>query len=168
MKTVGPKYGKVLPKINELLRNNDGTPYVKELKATGKVVLDIDGVTVELIEEDLLIEATKSEKYVSAQEGPMTVVLDVELTPELIEEGYVRELISKIQNLRKDSGFEVQNHIEMYYAGNEKLAEIIEKNKLQIADETLADKVSILDEVVDGKELDINGEKIQVKLVRLV
>ena len=168
LKTVGPKYGKVLPKINELLRNNDGTPYVRELKANGKVVLDIDGVKVELIEEDLLIEATKSEKYVSAQEGQMTVVLDVELTPELIEEGFVRELISKIQNLRKDSGFEVQNHIEMYYAGNEKLAEVIEKNKAQIADETLADKVEAVSDVVDGKELDINGEKIQIKLVRLI
>jgi len=168
LKTVGPKYGKVLPKINELLRNNDGTPYVKELKATGKVVLNIDGVTVELIEEDLLIEATKSEKYVSAQEGSMTVVLDVELTPELIEEGYVRELISKIQNLRKDSGFEVQNHIELYYDGNEKLAEIIEKNKAQIADETLADKVEASSTALEGKELDINGEKVQVKLIRLV
>ena len=168
LKTVGPKYGKVLPKINEMLRNTDGTPFVKELKATGKVVLNIDGTTVELVEEDLLVEATKSEKYVSSQEGQMTVVLDVELTPELIEEGFVRELISKIQNLRKDSGFEVQNHIEMYYADNEKLAEIIEKNKSQIADETLADKVEAATELgEEAKELDINGEKVKVKLVRL-
>ncbi|MBO5143412.1 MAG: isoleucine--tRNA ligase [Clostridia bacterium] len=168
LKTVGPKYGKVLPKINEMLRNTDGTPFVKELKATGKVVLDIDGTTVELVEEDLLVEATKSEKYVSSQEGQMTVVLDVELTPELIEEGFVRELISKIQNLRKDSGFEVQNHIEIYYADNEKLAEIIEKNKSQIADETLADKVEAATELgEEAKELDINGEKVKVKLVRL-
>ena len=99
----------------------------------------------------------------------MTVVLDVELTPELIEEGFVRELISKIQNLRKDSGFEVQNHIEMYYSDNEKLAEIIDKNKSQIADETLADKVELASELgEEAKVLDINGEKIKVKLVRLV
>ena len=105
---------------------------------------------------------------VSAQEGQMTVVLDVELTPELIEEGFVRELISKIQNLRKDSGFEVQNHIEMYYADNAKLAEIIEKNKAQIADETLADKVETGENLgEEAKELDINGEKVKVKLVRL-
>ena len=91
-----------------------------------------------------------------------TVVLDIELTPELIEEGFVRELISKIQNLRKDSGFEVQNHIEMYYSDNEKLAEIIERNKEQIADETLADLVT----AGEGEnELDINGEKLKVKLV---
>jgi len=169
LKTVGPKYGKILPKINETLRNTDGTPFVKELKSTGKVTLEIEGTTVELVEEDLLIEATKSEKYVSAQEGQMTVVLDVELTPELIEEGFVRELISKIQNLRKDSGFEVQNHIEIYYSDNEKLAEIIEKNKSQIADETLADKVVASEKLEDdAKELEINGEKVKVKLVRLV
>lgn len=168
LKTVGPKYGKLLNKINELLRNTDGTPYVKELKATGKVTLDCDGTKVELGEEDLLIETTKSEKYVSAQEGPMTVVLDIELTPELIEEGTVREFISKIQNLRKDSGFDVQNHIEMYYTGNDALAKVITKNQAQIAEETLADIIKESTKGKEGKELDINGEKIQVMLVRLL
>ena len=120
--------------------------------------------TPELKEEDLLIETTKSEKYISAQEGDIVVVLDIELNDELIEEGFVRELISKIQNLRKDSGFEVQNHIEIYYSDNEKMAEIIERNKEQIADETLADKI----EKGEGEtELDINGEKVKIKLVRL-
>ena len=104
----------------------------------------------------------KSEKYISSQEGDMTVVLDIELTEELIEEGFVRELISKIQNLRKESGFEVQNHIEMYYSDNKRLAEIIERNKEQIADETLADLVT---EGEGTTMLDINGEKLNVKLV---
>ena len=168
LKTVGPKYGKILPKINELLQGGDGTSFVKELKANGKVTVHIDDIKVELLEEDLLIETTKSEKYVSSQEGQMTVVLDIELTDELIEEGYVREFVSKIQNLRKDSDFEVQNHIEMYYCGNEKMAEIIERNKNQIAEETLADKIEASETATTGKELDINGEKINVKLVRLI
>jgi isoleucyl-tRNA synthetase len=111
----------------------------------------------------MLIKDTQFEKYVSAQEGDLTVVLDVELNDSLIEEGFVREYISKIQNLRKDSGFEVQNHIEMYYSGNDKLAEIIEKNKAQICDETLTDKLEMA-EKKDATELDINGEMIKVKL----
>ncbi|MBQ9267112.1 MAG: isoleucine--tRNA ligase [Clostridia bacterium] len=163
LKTVGPKCGKLLPKINEMLRNGDGTAYVRELKANGKVVLDVEGVSIELLEEDLLVETTKSEKYIASQDADVTVVLDIELNEALIEEGFVRELISKIQNLRKDSGFEVQNHIEMTYFGNEKLAEIIERNKAQISDETLSDKIEQKEN--DGTELDINGEKITVKLV---
>ena len=163
LKTVGPKYGSILPTINQMLRGGNGTAFVKELKTNGSVILEIGDAKVELKEEDLLIETAKSEKYISATEGEMTVVLDIELTPELIEEGFVRELISKIQNLRKESGFEVQNHIEIYYSDNKKIAEIIEKNKEQIAEETLADLVT------EGKgenELDINGEKVNIKLIR--
>lgn len=162
LKTLGPKCGKLLPKINETLRNGDSTAYVKELKETGKVVLDIEGTSVELSEEDLLIETTKSEKYIASQGTDVTVVLDIELNDSLIEEGFVREFISKIQNLRKDSGFEVQNHIEMAYCGNDKLAEVIEKNKAQIADETLSDRIESKEN--EGTELDINGEKIKVSL----
>ncbi len=165
LKTVGPKFGAILPKINQMLRMGDGTAYVRELKENGKVVLEIGEAKAELLEEDLLIETTKSEKYISMQEDDMIVVLNIELTPELIEEGFVRELISKIQNLRKDSGFEVQNHIEIYYSGNDKLAEIIERNKAEIADDTLADKI----EAGEGEnELDINGEKVMLKLIRKV
>ena len=165
LKTVGPKFGAILPKINQMLRMGDGTAYVRELKENSKVVLEIGEAKVELLEEDLLIETTKSEKYISMQEDDMIVVLNIELTPELIEEGFVRELISKIQNLRKESGFEVQNHIEIYYSGNDKLAEIIERNKNKIADDTLADKIEA---GVGENELDINGEKVMIKLVRLV
>ena len=164
LKTVGPKFGAILPKINQMLRMGDGTAYVRELKENGKVLLEIGEAKVELLEEDLLIETTKSEKYISMQEDDMIVVLNIELTPELIEEGFVRELISKIQNLRKESGFEVQNHIEIYYSGNDKLAEIIERNKNEIADDTLADKIEA---GVGENELDINGEKVMLKLVRL-
>ena len=165
LKTVGPKFGAILPAINQMLRMGDGTAYVKELKETGKVVLEIGDAKAELIEEDLLIETAKSEKYISMQENDIIVVLNIELTSELIEEGFVRELISKIQNLRKESGFEVQNHIEIYYSNNDKIAEIIERNKEEIADETLADKI----EIGEGeKELDINGEKVMIKLIRKV
>ena len=163
LKTVGPKYGSILPTINQMLRGGDGTAFVKELNETGKVVLEIGDAKIELVEEDLLIETTKSEKYISIAQDDVTVVLDIELTPELIEEGYVRELISKIQNLRKESGFEVQNHIEIYYSDNKKIGEIIEKNKEQIADETLAD---LIQEGKGENELDINGEKVMIKLIR--
>ena len=163
LKTVGPKYGAILPKINEVLRGGNGTEFVKELRTKGVVTLEIGEARVELHEEDLLIETAKSEKYISGAEEGWTVVLDIELTPELIEEGYVREFISKIQNLRKESGFEVQNHIEIYYSENVKLAKIIENNKEQIAEETLADSIT---EGQGESELDINGEKIQVKLIR--
>ncbi len=162
LKTCGPKFGKDLQKLRTYLNETDGTKFVAELNANGKVVIELDGTKYELLEEDMLVETTKSDKYVSAQGGDLTVVLDVELNDELIEEGFVREYISKIQNLRKDSGFEVQNHIEMYYCGNDKLEEIIEKNKEQIADETLADKVEQKENA--GTELDINGEKIKVSL----
>jgi isoleucyl-tRNA synthetase len=163
LKTVGPKYGSILPTINQMLRGGDGTAFVKELNETGKVVLEIGDAKIELVGEDLLIETTKSEKYISSAENDVTVVLDIELTPELIEEGFVRELISKIQNLRKESGFEVQNHIEIYYSDNKKIGEIIEKNKEQIADETLAD---LIQEGKGENELDINGEKVMIKLIR--
>lgn len=164
LKTVGPKYGAILPTISQMLKSGDGTEFVHELREKGVLILEIGDAKIELKEEDLLIETTKSEKYISAQEGDIVVVLDIELNDELIEEGFVRELISKIQNLRKDSGFEVQNHIEIYYSDNEKMAEIIERNKEQIADETLADKI----EKGEGEtELDINGEKVKIKLVRL-
>ena len=164
LKTVGPKYGAILPTISQMLKGGDGTEFVHELREKGVLILEIGDAKIELKEEDLLIETTKSEKYISAQEGDIVVVLDIELNEELIEEGFVRELISKIQNLRKDSGFEVQNHIEIYYSDNERMAEIIERNKAQIADETLADKI----EKGEGEtELDINGEKVKIKLVRL-
>ena len=165
LKTVGPKYGAILPTINQTLRTGDGTSFVRELKENGKVVLEIGEAKVELIEEDLLVETTKSDKYISMQENDMIVVLDIELNDELIEEGYVRELISKIQNLRKESGFEVQNHIEIYYSGNEKIAQIIEKNKNTISDDTLADKIEAGEAET---QLDINGEKIMVKLIRKI
>jgi len=164
LKTCGPKFGKNLQALRTYLNETDGTKFVFELKANNKVVITLDNVKYELLEEDLLIEASKSEKYVSAQDGDVTVVLDIELNDSLIEEGFVREYISKIQNLRKESGFEVQNHIEMYYSNNEKLAKIIENNKSQIADETLSDLIKE-ESRKDAAELDINGEKINVKLV---
>ena len=163
LKTVGPKFGAILPTINQMLRGGNGAQLVKELKQNGVVVLEIGDAKVELKEEDLIIETTKSEKYISVQEDETTIVLDIELTPELIEEGFIREFISKIQNLRKESGFEVQNHIEIYYSDNEKIARIIEKNKSQIADETLAD---LIKEGKGTNEIDLNGEKIMIELIR--
>ena len=107
MRTVGPKYGKLLNKIRQVLPTLDGNTAMDELRANGQLKLDIDGEEVVLLEEDLLIETAQTEGYVSEQDNNITVVLDTNLTDELIEEGFVRELISKIQTMRKEAGFEV-------------------------------------------------------------
>ena len=162
LKTVGPKYGSILPTINQLLRGGNGTAFVKELKENGVVVLEIGDAKVELVEEDLLIETTKSEKYISSQEGDMTVVLDIELTEELIEEGFVRELISKIQNMRKEKGFEVLDRITLYADGNQTIIDVIDRNRATIKKETLTLYVVYNAERKEYTECNINGEKINI------
>ena len=115
MRTVGPKYGKLLNKIRQVLPTLDGNKAMDELRANGQLKLDIDGEEVVLLEEDLLIETAQTEGYVSEQDNNITVVLDTNLTDELIEEGFVRELISKIQTMRKEAGFEVTDRIKVLH-----------------------------------------------------
>lgn len=168
LKTVGPKYGKLVPKIGKALSEANGIEVVNTFKKGESYFLDIDGIKVELTAEDVLIEETHKEGYITASENDVTVVLDIALTPELIEEGFVREIISKIQVMRKEAGFEVQDRIEFYYCNNEKIAEIINKNKKLIADEILANKIE------EGKgsegsyikEWNINGEKVEFAVKR--
>ena len=124
LRTVGPKYGKLLNGIRTALSEIDGTAAMKELRDNGVLVLDIDGNKVELAEEDLLIETAQSEGYVTETDGETSVVLDTNLTPELIQEGFVREIISKVQTMRKEAGFEVMDKI-IVYAKREVLAENI-------------------------------------------
>ena len=143
LKTVGPKYGKLLGGIRQALPALDGNAAMDELKANGSLKLDINGSEVVLLEEDLLIETAQTEGHVSMQEGEITVVLDTNLTPELIEEGFVRELISKIQTMRKEAGFEVMDKITVYAQGNDRIAGILSAHEADICQEVLAEGVVI-------------------------
>ena len=160
LKTVGPKYGKLLGGIRKALPELDGNAAMDELKANGCLKLDIQGEEVVLLEDDLLIDTAQIAGYESVQEGEITVVLDMNLTPELIEEGFVRELISKVQTMRKEAGFEVTDRIVIYTSGNERIEEILEKNAEEIKSEVLSD--DIISGAAEGyvKEWNINGETV--------
>lgn len=164
MRTLGPKYGKILPKIKEVLAEVNGSDFVAKLNADGEEAIYIDGHDIVLTKDDVLIETTKREGYVSQMEHGVTVVLDTNLTPELIEEGFVREIISKVQTMRKDAGFEVTDHIAMCYEGAE---DVLAKNAKFIGSETLSDKVT--NEQFDGftKEWDINSTPVKLTIKKL-
>ena len=166
MRTVGPKYGKLLGKIRQLLPALDGAAAMNELKTTGAIHLDVDGTEVALGEEDLLIETAQTEGYVSESNQEIAVVLDTNLTPELVEEGFVRELISKIQTMRKEAGFEVMDKITVSAKGNDKIDAILKKYEDQIKDEVLA--VTVVYGEVSGysKEWNINGEQVTLGVER--
>ena len=167
LRTVGPKYGKLLGGIKQALTDIDGTAAMKELKSNGVLKLDINGNDVELTEEDLLIETAQTEGYVSESDGETSVVLDTNLTPELIEEGFVREIISKIQTMRKEAGFEVMDKIKVYAHGNDKIQEVMKAHEDEIKSEVLADEM-VLGET-DGyvKEWSINKEAVTMGVKKL-
>ena len=160
LRTVGPKYGKLLGGIRQALTDINGTAAMNELRTNGVLKLDINGNDVELTEEDLLIETAQTEGYVSESDGETSVVLDTNLTPELIEEGFVREIISKIQTMRKEAGFEVMDKIVVYAHGNDKIQEVMKAHEDEIKSEVLADEM-VLGET-DGyvKEWNINKEAV--------
>ncbi len=162
LRTVGPKYGKHLNAIKEYLANVDGNKAMSELKADGVIKFTADDTEIALTEEDLLIDVAKMEGYVTEGDNYVTVVIDTTLTPELIEEGYVREVISKIQTMRKDSDFQVTDRIKVYVTGNSKIADVMEKNADEIKRVVLADAF-VMDAACDNsKEWNINGEKVTI------
>ena len=162
LRTVGPKYGKKLNAIRQYLVSVDGNAAMNELKTTGKLTFVADGDQVELLEEDLLIDAAQMPGYVSDTEYETTVVLDTNLTPELVEEGFVREIISKIQTMRKEAGFEVMDHIRVYFAQNDKIKTLVDSNNAEIKDEVLANEICF--DTIKGynKEWNINGETVVI------
>ena len=164
LRTVGPKYGKYLGQIKQALADLDGNAAMAELKSKGVLKLDSVSDEVVLLEEDLLITMTQMEGYVTDGDNEVTVVLDTNLTDELLEEGFVRELISKIQTMRKEAGFEVMDKIAVSYQADEKAAKIFEKNKDTILSEVLA--VELTTEKLDGyeKEWNINGEHVVMEV----
>ena len=162
LRTVGPKYGKHLNAIKEYLANVDGNKAMSELKADGVIKFTADDTEIALAEEDLLIDVAKMDGYVTEGDNYVTVVIDTTLTPELIEEGYVREVISKIQTMRKDSDFQVTDRIKVYVTGNAKIAEVMEKNADEIKRVLLGDAF-VMDAACDNsKEWNINGEKVTI------
>ena len=162
LRTVGPKYGKHLNAIKEYLANVDGNKAMSELKADGVIKFTADDTEIALAEEDLLIDVAKMDGYVTEGDNYVTVVIDTTLTPELIEEGYVREVISKIQTMRKDSDFQVTDRIKVYVTGNAKIADVMEKNADEIKRVVLADAF-VMDAACDNsKEWNINGEKVTI------
>ena len=167
LRTVGPKYGKQLGGIQKHLAALDGNAAMDELNADGALKFDVDGVAVELTKDDLLIDMAQKEGYVSQEDNRMTVVLDTNLTPELVEEGFVYEIISKIQTMRKESGFEVTDHIRVSVNGNDKLSEIAQKNKEAISGKVLADELTSGAEYAVSKEWNINGENAVIAVERV-
>ena len=167
LKTVGPKYGKLLGKIREALTNLDGSAAMDTLNETGALTFDFDGQEVVLTKDDLLIDVAKKDGYVTEEDNYVTVVLDTNLTPELIEEGFVREVISKIQTMRKEAGFEVMDHIGVYQSGNDKIAELIKNNADEIKSEVMADYIHLGEMKGFTKEWNINGETVMLGVEKL-
>ena len=160
LKTLGRRFGKNINAVREILAGLDGQAAMAELKEKGTLTIQVEGVDEALAEEDLLIEAAQMEGYVSDSDHGVTVVLDTNLTPELLEEGFVREVISKVQTMRKDAGFEVMDHIQLYVKDNDKVKDIVQKNEESLCSDVLADGVTY-DEVSGfTKEWSINGEKV--------
>ena len=166
LRTLGKKYGKLIPAISNYLKENDGIKLMSELKQNGSIKFTVDNENIELSEDDLLIETAQMDGYVSESDKNITIVLDINLTPELLEEGFVREIISKIQTMRKEAEFEVLDKITVYHNGNENIANIISKNIKQIKEDVLAN--DILSGSNDGytKEWNINGEKVTLTVVK--
>ncbi|NBH81640.1 isoleucine--tRNA ligase [bacterium C-53] len=167
LKTVGPKYGKQLGGIQKMLASLDGNAAMDDLKAAGVIRFDVNGTEVSLGEEDLLITMSQKEGYMSQEDRGMTVVLDTNLSEALIEEGYVYEIISKIQTMRKDADFEVMDHITVYLNGNDKIAGIVRANESSIAGKVLAD--TIVTGEMDGisKEWNVNGENVTIGVKKI-
>ena len=166
LRTVGPKYGKFLGQIKNWLSELDGNAAMEELNAKGEIGFDVGDTHISLTKEDLLIEMSKKEGFESLGDRGTTVVMDKNLTPELIEEGNVREIISKIQTMRKDSGFEVMDRIKLGFFGNEEVIAIAKRNAEEIMDETLADSLEECT-LAFSKEWNINGEKVTISVEKV-
>ncbi len=166
LRTLGKKYGKLIPAISNYLKENDGIKLMSELKQNGSIKFTVDNENIELSENDLLIETAQMDGYVSESDKNITVVLDINLTPELLEEGFVREIISKIQTMRKEAEFEVLDKITVYHNGNENIANIISKNIKQIKEDVLANDILSGSNGGYTKEWNINGEKVTLTVVK--
>ena len=168
LKTVGPKYGKQLGGIQKTLASLEGNKAMDELNEKGALVFMVQDVEVSLTKEDLLISMSQKDGYVSEADNKITVVLDTNLSEELLEEGFVYEVISKIQTMRKESDYEVMDHIKVSVTGNEKVAEIVKKNQESIAGKVLADEFIYENELNNKKEWNVNQESVIIGVERIM
>ncbi len=167
LRTLGPKMGSKIGALRGYLAEVDGNAAMDELNENGVLKVTLDGMEFAIETDDLLIETAQMPGYESASDKGITVALDTNLTEELLEEGFVREIISKIQTMRKDSGFEVMDHIRIYEAGNDKVKAILEKNAETIKEEVLCEEIVFDTEKDTGKEWNINGEKVKLAVEKL-
>ena len=167
LKTLGRRFGKKINDVRQILAELDGQAAMAELNEKGTLTIQVDGQDEALEKDDLLIEAAQMEGYVSDTDRGITVVLDTNLTPELLEEGFVREIISKVQTMRKDAGFEVMDHIRVSMQDNDKVQQVISSNEAQIKSEVLADEVAYNGAKGFTKEWSINGEKVTLGVEKL-
>ena len=167
LRTVGPKYGKQLGSIRQHLEGLDGNAAMDELERAGALKFMAGDVEVELTRDDLLIEMSQKPGYVSEADSAMTVVLDTNLTEELVEEGFVYEVISKIQTMRKDAGFEVMDHIRVSVSGNEKIAGIVQDNREIISGKVLAEEIAADETLAVQKEWNVNGETVTIGVEKI-
>ena len=168
LKTLGPRYGKKLGEIRTLLSELDGSAAKKELDSTGFLRRTLaDGTEVEFAPADLLIEMVKSTKYFSVEDQGITVAIDTTLTPELLEEGMVREIISKVQTMRKEAGFEVTDHIKLNVTGDEAVLAALTANKALVSEEVLADEVETAAAEGYTKDWDINGKNATITVAKI-
>lgn len=167
LKTVGPKFGKLVGGIRAALSEIDGGAAMAEVRSTGELKLDINGTEIVLSKEDLLIETLQKEGYVTESDQSISVVLDTNLTPELVQEGFVRELISKIQTMRKEAGFEVMDKIVVYARDNRKIEDILTEHGEEIKAEVLAEQIVLGETRGYEKEWNINSEKVTMSVEKL-
>lgn len=166
LKVLGPKYGKLVSKIGAKLNEFDGNILMDKFNL-GNVSFDIDGTEIVLSVDDVLIEATQKEGFIAETDNGITVVIDTNLTESLIEEGFVREIISKLQTMRKEAGFEVQDHIKVYYSGNQVIASVIDRNRDEIKSEVLGEQVEEGNADGYSKQWNINNEKVKFTVIKV-
>ncbi len=168
LKTLGPKYGRLLNGIRSHLAGADGLEIVSAVKNGNVYRFEVEGVKIELTEEDLIVEPLQKEGFCTETDGRVSVILDTALTPELIEEGFVREIISKVQTMRKEAGFEVTDHITLCICDNAKLISIMRNNAQKIKKETLADMLCE-NCCAEGykKDWSINGEEAKFCVAKI-
>ncbi len=165
MRTMGPKYGKLMRPIFDEIAKLDSAKVMETLSSGEALKLTVEGTDVEIFKDDVLVDTQQKDGFVAASEAGFTAVLDTNLTDELIEEGYVREIISKIQTMRKDSGFEVTDRINVTFSGSDLIADIFANNDAEIKAQLLADTVTRA-ENSDAKEWNINGEQVNIAVTK--
>ena len=167
LKTLGKRFGSRINALKETLSNLNGSAAMEQLNEKGTLTVMVDGVSEVLEKSDLLIETSQMEGYITNSDRGITVVLDTNLTEELIEEGYVREVISKIQTMRKDAGFEVMDHIRVYEVGNENIRAIMERNQEEIKRIVLAEELLFEVKTQIMKEWNLNGQEVELGVEKL-